>query len=139
MINFCSVPTLNDWDNISDEKYYPDNNHLNFLNKSCDDLIACINQPTGINIIFSLHEIPKKPFHFYTLCILKGILNQKIPLTEYYSEMYLDDVIWAIKTKISSEFSAEYIDFINPLENIISNVKSLNILTLYDQTELSNI
>lgn len=139
MVDFHKIPTLTDWGNISDEAYYPDNYHLSFFMKNYNELIYSINQPTGVNIIFSLYKIPTKPFHYYMNCVLYGILKKDISLVEYYSEFYLNDAVWAIQEKVKEEFVENYLDFIEPLEKIIYDIKVLSIETTYSIDEFIEI
>lgn len=66
-------------------------------------------------------------------------LKKDISLVEYYSEFYLNDAVWAIQEKVKEEFVENYLDFIEPLEKIIYDIKVLSIETTYSIDEFIEI
>lgn len=139
MTNFNIIPDDNDWGKIEPEDYYPDNDYQNFLNISYQDLIANINKPDGIGIISSVYSIPLNPFIFYVSCILNAINNKEVPLTNYFSELYLDNTIWAIGDKFSENPSSYFMNLIGFIEEIIYRVENNEIDTTYSEEEENKI
>lgn len=139
MIDLNHIPNSDEWGEIDPVDYYPDNYHEIFLGISCNELIDNVNKPNGIGIISSLSSIPLRPFYFYTFCILRGIFNKDIPLTNYFSEFYFDNMIWAIEYKFNENPSLKFLDFIELINNITHDIKNDQIATTYSQEEKDDI
>ena len=139
VIDFNLIPDSHNWGKINKEYYYPDNDYQNFFNISYQDLIANINKPDGIGIISSVYSIPLSPFIFYASCILNAINNKEIPLTNYFSEFYFDNMIWAIDYKFDDSPSSEFFNLVCFIEDIIFKLKNEKIDTTYSEEEKAEV
>ena len=78
------------------------------------------------------------PFYLVST-ILRGIFNKDIPLTNYFSEFYFDNVIWTIEYKFNKNPSFKFLDFIELINNITHDIQNDQIETTYYQEEKDGI
>ena len=63
MIDFNTIPTNEDWDNLIPGKYYPDNEYEDFYGKTYSEIVSDINNKSGIDIISSIGHVSSEiPF-----------------------------------------------------------------------------
>ena len=140
MIDFNTIPTNEDWDNLIPGKYYPDNEYEDFYGKSYTEIVQYINQYHGYNIIMGLGCVSSHfPFYFYAMCILHAMQNGLIKPND--DDECFTGMLVALEIKIIAlnVFREEFLDFVNPLKEILSGILDGSLSSDYDEEELAEV